>query len=334
MSLRQRLFFIGLIFISIMTAGTLGYSVIEGWSLGDALYMSVITVTTVGFSEVRPLSGVGRAFTVCLILLGVAGMTFAFGAISNYLVAGEIRGFLGERRVKRLIASMKNHVLVCGYGRMAREVCRELEREDRAFVVIDEKEESVRHARERGYPAFHGDPGTDDVLRECGIERANSLAATSDDDAKNLMVVITARGLNRDLPIVARVSAEDAPEKFIRAGANSVFLPYRTGGRRMAQMLLRPEVVGFIEDVLHESSVGLSIENLTVGSGSPLDGKTLVEAAIREKTGVYVLGIKRPGVGTLVDFRPSTALLAGDKLIVIGKKDQLDAIEKLVRPGV
>jgi len=334
MSLRQRLFLIGLIFVSIMTAGTLGYSVIEGWSLGDALYMSVITVTTVGFSEVRPLSGAGRAFTVCLILLGVAGMTFAFGAISNYLVAGEIRGFLGERRVKRLIAAMKNHVLVCGYGRMAREVCRELEREDRAFVVVDEKEESVRHARERGYPAFHGDPGTDDVLRECGIERADSLAATSDDDAKNLMVVITARGLNRDLPIVARVSAEDAPEKFIRAGANSVFLPYRTGGRRMAQMLLRPEVVGFIEDVLHESSVGLSIENLTVGSGSLLDGKTLVEAAIREKTGVYVLGIKRPGVGTLVDFRPSTALLAGDKLIVIGKKDQLDAIEKLVRPGV
>ena len=233
--------------------------------------------------------------------------------------------------MKRIITSMKNHVLVCGYGRMGHEVCRELQREGRDFVVLDEKEDSIRLAREEGYAAFLGDPGWDESLKECGIDRAAGLAATSDDDAKNLMVVLSARGLNPTLPIVARVSHEDGPEKFIRAGANNVFLPYRTGGRSMAQMILRPEVVAFIEDVLHDkSAIGLMIENLDLQSGSELEGCTLADAGIRERTGVYVLGIKRPGVGTLPDLKPSTNLKAGDTLIVIGKKEQLDGLEQLL----
>jgi len=331
MSLQRRLLMVSLVFLSTLAAGALGYRIIEGWPLLDAIYMSVITVTTVGFSEVRPLSPAGRVFTAILILLGVASITFSFGAISNYIVAGELRGLLGGRKMKRIISSMKNHVLVCGYGRMGHEVCRELQREGRDFVVLDEKEDSIRMARDEGYAAFHGDPGFDESLKECGIDRAAGLAATSDDDAKNLMVVLSARGLNPTLPIVARVSHEDGPEKFIRAGANNVFLPYRTGGRSMAQMILRPEVVAFIEDVLHDkSAIGLMIENLDLEPGSELDGSTLADAGIRERTGVYVLGIKRPGVGTIPDLRPLTELKAGDTLIVIGKKDQLDRLEKIL----
>ncbi len=331
MSLQRRLLLVSLVFFSTLTAGALGYRIIEGWPLLDAIYMSVITVTTVGFSEVRPLSPAGRIFTALLILLGVASITFSFGAISNYIVAGELRGLLGGRKMKRIIASMKNHVLVCGYGRMGHEVCRELQREGRDFVVLDEKDDSIRMARDEGYAVFHGDPGFDESLKECGIDRAAGMAATSDDDAKNLMVVLSARGLNPTLPIVARVSHEDGPEKFIRAGANNVFLPYRTGGRSMAQMILRPEVVAFIEDVLHDkSSIGLMIENLDLEPGSELDGSTLADAGIRERTGVYVLGIKRPGIGTIPDLKPSTEIKARDTLIVIGKKDQLDRLELLL----
>lgn len=334
MMLLRRLAYISLVFLLTLTAGAIGFHLIEGWSLLDSVYMSVITVTTVGFSEVHQLSPAGRLFTTILILLGVATITYSFGAISNYVIAGELRGFLGERKMKRMIASMKNHVIVCGYGRMGHEVCRELLRENSSFLVVDEKEASVNQAQEEGYVAFNGDPGLDETLKECGIDRAAGLAAVSDDDARNLMVVISARGLNRNLPIVARVSHEDAPEKFLRAGADSVFLPYRTGGRRMAQMMLRPAVVGFLEDVLHdESSIGLMIENLKIRDGSRLDEKSLAEAAVRERTGVYVLGIKRPGVGTIPDLRPSTVLKAGDVLIVIGKQEQLDALERLLKPA-
>ncbi len=223
--LLRRLIYIALVFIFTLTAGAVGFHFIEGWSALDSIYMSVITVTTVGFSEVHPLSPSGKLFTSVLILLGVATITYSFGAISNYVIAGELRGFLGERKMKRIIASMKNHVIVCGYGRMGHEVCQELRREGRSFLVVDEKEGSVHQAQEHGYIAFNGDPGLDETLKECGIDRATGLAAVSDDDAKNLMVVISARGLNRGLPIVARVSQEDAPEKFIRAGADSDFLP-------------------------------------------------------------------------------------------------------------
>lgn len=335
MNLQRRLVYIILVFFFTINAGALGYRFIEGWPFADALYMSIITVTTVGFSEVRPLSPEGRVFTAILILLGVASITFSFGAISNYLIAGELRGLLGGRRMKRLIASMKNHVIICGYGRMGHEVCRELRRQGRQFVVADEKESSIAQARDDGYTGFHGDPGLDETLRECGIDRAAGLAATSDDDAKNLMVVISARSLNPDLSIVARVSAEDAPEKFTRAGADSLFLPYRTGGRRLAQMLLRPELIGFLEDVLHDdSSAGFMIENVTLSARSELQGKSLSESAIRERTGVYVLGVKRLGVGTIPELKPSMVLQSGDTLIVIGKREQLDAVEALAGASI
>lgn len=328
MRLKRRLIIIVSLFLGTLTAGTLGYRIIEGWPFIDSLYMAVITVTTVGFSEVHPLSDAGRVFTAFLILLGVGTITYSFGALTNYIIAGELRGFLGERKMKRLIASMKNHMLICGYGRMGHEVCLELLREGRTFVVIDEKEESIRQARDDGYTAFHGDPGLDETLKECGIDRAMGLAAVSDNDAKNLMVVISARGLKKDLLITARVSAEDAPEKFIRAGANSVFLPYRTGGRRIGQMMMRPAVVGFLEDILHdESSLGMLIEDLQVENGSEIAGMTLRESGIRERTGVYVLGVQRQDTGIVADLTPSTVIHPGDTLIVLGQRHQLDELE-------
>jgi len=331
--LARRLLVVSGLMFSVIATGACGYWIIEGWGFIDSLYMSVITVTTVGFEEVQPLSSAGRAFTAILILLGVGGITYSFGTITNYLIAGELRGYLGARRMKRLISSLKDHYIVCGFGRMGQEVCRELQREGRAFIVVDQNEESIEKAREKGYIALSGDPGLDETLRECGIESAVGLTAVSDDDAKNLMVVISARGLKRRLAIVARVSGEDAPEKFLRAGAGSVFLPYLTGGRRVAQMLVRPAVVGFIEDVLHDrSSTGMLIENFTVVEGSRLEGRTLVEARIREETGAYVVGLQRE-TGIVADLGPRTVLQAGDTVIAIGRRDQLDLLGQSLWKG-
>jgi len=228
--------------------------------------------------------------------------------------------------MKRLISSMGGHYLICGFGRMGQEVCKELKREGRSFIVVDENEESIEKAWKLGYTALRADPGLDQTLRDCNIEKAVGLAAASDNDAKNLLVVISARGLKKDLAIVARVSEEDAPEKFLRAGAGSVFLPYLTGGRRVAQMLVRPAVVGFIENVLHdESSTGMLMENFTVEQGSGLEGKTLAETRIREQTGAYVVGLQRE-TGIVADLDPGTVLEAGDTVIAIGKRAQLDAL--------
>jgi voltage-gated potassium channel len=334
MSLLQRLFYIWLVFLSTLLAGTLGYSAIEDWSFVDALYMSIITVTTVGFSEVHPLSEEGRLFTTLLILLGVACFTFSFGVITNYVIAGELRGLLGERKMRRLISSLRNHVIICGYGRMGHEMCLELQREGKSFIVVDENEDSVRQAQDDGYTAFRGDPELDETLTECGIERAIGLAAVSDSDAKNLMVVISSRGLNRGLRIVARASAEDAPEKFMRAGADSIYLPYRTAGRRLVQMMIRPEVVGFFEDIMHdESALGVTFESLAISKGSELDGRTLQEAAIRQRTGVHIVGVKRLEGGLERDLTPSTVLRAGDTVFVMGQGDQLDELSKLLTIG-
>jgi voltage-gated potassium channel len=331
MSLLRRLIYIWLVFLSTLLAGAFGYSAIEDWPFVDALYMSIITVTTVGFSEVHPLSDQGRMFTTLLILLGVACFTFSFGVITNYVIAGELRGLLGERKMRRLISSIRNHVIICGYGRMGHEMCLELQREGKSFIVVDENEDSVRQAQDDGYTAFRGDPGLDETLTECGIERASGLAAVADSDAKNLMVVISARGLNSALPIVARASAEDAPEKFMRAGADSIYLPYRTAGRRLVQMMIRPEVVGFFEDIMHdESALGVTFESLAVSAGSELDGKTLKEAAIRARTGVHIVGVKRVESGLEPDLTPSTVLQAGDTIFVMGQSDQLDELSELL----
>lgn len=323
-----------LVFFSIISGGTLGYRFIEGWSLFDSFYMAVITVTTVGFSEVQPLSPSGKIFTTILILLGVGGITYSLGVLTNYFVTGELRGFLGERKMKNLINAMKNHYIVCGYGRMGYEICQQLRAEGMEFVVADKRDSSIAAAAEQGYTIYHGDPGLDETLKICGIDRALGLAAVSDDDANNLMVVISARGINPKLTIVARVSSLDAPDKFIRAGADSVVLPYRAGGRKASQLLIRPQLHNFFEDLLHERKTsGLSLESMTIPPGSRLSGQKLEETEIRRQTGAHVIGLIRKSGITETDLSPNTRIFSGDLLIVLGKAEQLQELEGILNSG-
>jgi len=334
MTLQNRIFRLLLVFFSIIAGGTLGYRLIEGWSLLDSFYMAVITVTTVGFSEVRPLSSNGQLFTTFLILLGVGGITYSLGVLTNYFVTGELRGVLGERRMKHLINAMKNHYIVCGYGRMGYEICRQLQEEGKDFVVADARDASIEAAREAGYITYHGDPGLDETLKICGIDRAAGLAAVSDDDANNLMAVISARGINPRLTIVARVSSLDAPDKFIRAGADNVVLPYRAGGKTASQLLIRPQLHNFFEDLLHaRNNSGLSLESMTIPNNSGLSNRKLGETEIREKTGAHVIGLIRKSGQIETELSPETRIFSGDILIVLGKAEHLQQLEKVINTG-
>jgi voltage-gated potassium channel len=331
MSLERRLLRIILVFGTIIAVGGVGYRLIQGWSWLDSFYMAIITVTTVGFGEVRPLKPEGRLFTSLLILLGVGGITYSFSALTNYIIAGELRGQLEERRMKRHIASLKGHFIVCGFGRVGYQVCAEFKREGHPLVVVDDNAPSIERAKAQGYLVIDGDAGNDEVLRQAGIERARGLVAAVDSDAANLLVVLSARSLNPNLDIVARANFEETETKLLQAGANRVISPYSLGGRRMAQMLIRADVVDFLDVVMHDESLELLLENLTVGAGCPLDNCAVGEAHIRERTGANILGLKRKEGGVILSPEPTTALYAGDVLIALGTRRQLGELAKIVQ---
>lgn len=330
MSLGRRLLTAGLVFVTIIAIGGVGYVVIEGWSWQDALYMAIITVTTVGYGEVYALSQAGRLFTSMLILLGVGGITYAFGTVADYLIAGEVRGFLEGRKMTRRIGALEGHYIVCGFGRVGQQVCLELHREGRPFVVVEANIDAAEQARAQGYLVVYGDAGDDQILREAGIERARGLVAAVDSDATNLYVVLSARALNRDLTIVTRADSDDTVAKLLRGGADRVISPYSLGGSRMAQLLIRPDVVDFLDVVMHDQSLELFLENVTVEAGSRLDGCTVGEARVRETSGANLLGLKR-GEGIILSPDPSTRLTAGDVLVALGTRDQLQSLAQLFR---
>jgi len=330
MSLERRLLNIGLIFAVIIALGGVGYAFIEGWPWIDAFYMAIITVTTVGFSEVRPLTPGGRLFTAMLILLGVGGITYSFSALTNYVIAGELQGVLEARRMKRRIGSLTGHYVVCGFGRVGYQVCAELNWEGHPLVVVDTNETSIERAKAKGHLVVVGNAGDDQVLREAGIERAHGLVAAVDSDAANLLVVLSARALNQGLYIVARANLEGTEAKLLQAGANRVVSPYSLGGRRMAHMLIRPDVVDFLDVVMHDESLELLLEDLTVGVGCVLDKYSIGEARIRERTGANILGLKRKEGDIMVSLEPSTVLHAGDVLVALGTRQQLEALAHMV----
>jgi voltage-gated potassium channel len=329
MSLDRRLSIIALIFGVIVAVGGLGYVLIEGWSWVDAFYMAIITVTTVGFGEIHPLSSSGKLFTSVLILLGVGGITYSFTALANYLIAGELGDVLEEFWMKRRIESLRDHYIVCGFGRVGQQVCAQLQQEGRPVVVIDSDPGAVSQARIRDVPLVQGDAGDDEILEKAGISRAKGLVAAVETDAANLFIVLTARTLNQELFIVARADTEDPTEKLQLAGADRVLSPSSLGGRLIAQTLLRPDVVDFLEMVMYDQSLHLFLEDLPVGQDCPLARCTVGEVRIRETTGVNVLGLKR-GDNVIVSPAATTQLLPGDVLVALGTREQLQALADVV----
>ena len=320
-----------IILASIIAAGTIGYTLIEGWSFVDAIYMTMITISTVGYGEVHPLTHAGRIFSIFLIVGGVSGGLFVLTAFVQYVIEGRLRTELGRRQMKGKIAKLKEHFILCGYGRVGEEIARTFSEEGIPFVIIDSRPENTAMAEEQGYLYLLGDATSDKLLVEAGIERARGLVAAVGSDVDNTYITLSARGLRPDLFIEARASSKEAETKLKKAGANRVVSPSSIGARRMAMLALRPAVVDFIDTVTYRRGQELQMENIAVGNNSPLVGLTV--EAIRHRTKATILAINKKG-GKLLANPPSKEIIeAGAHLIIIGTKEQLIALECLCEGG-
>ena len=327
---RRRLLLTLLFPLLLVSVGTLGYYVIEDeYTLFDALYMTVITLATIGYKEVHPLSTVGRLFTIFLILGGVTTFLYAASEAVRAVVSGEVRELLGRQRMERSLATLADHLIVCGYGRMGRLVCQEFSRQRLPYVVVEVNPDLLAGFDfPYGIP-LNGDAASDEVLKQAGVERARGLVTVMSSDADNLYTTMSARLLNKKLFIVARVEDPKAEQKLQRAGANRVVSPYQIGGVRLAQAVLRPTVVDFIELATRTEHIELQIEEARVSPSSPLAGATLKDSRIRADLKVIVVAIKK-GVGEMV-FNPSPEMVieADDIIVAIGDRKHLDELDRL-----
>ena len=311
--------------------GISGYRWIEGMGLVDAFYMTVITISTVGFNEVKPLSSSGRLFTVSLILGGAGVAAYTLSSASEFLISGEWRAHWEHQRRTRMLAKLSNHTIVCGYGRVGRHVVHALKTEGRPFVVIDPDSEKISHIQQEGYPALLGNAAIETKLKEAGIDRASGMVVAANSDAENVFIVLTARSLRNDLQIVARANYEESEQKLLKAGANRVLMPYRLTGRRMVTMLVRPNVADFLDEVSHASGLELLLEQIYIAATSPLVGKTLAEAELGRRLGITVLAYKTENDKLNARPEADTILEANAQIIVLGTREQLQELMKLAK---
>jgi len=313
----------------ILALGTLGYVWIEGWSYFDALYMTVITLTTVGFREVQPLSRAGQVYTMVLILTGVGVLLYIVTSLARVVVEGEIHEALGRRKLLKQVKSLRNHYIICGFGRIGEIIARQLKQAGVPLVVVDNNPESLSRLEELGYYFVAGDATREEVLEEAGIDRAKGLVAVVASDAANVYITLTARSLNPKLFIVARGEEVGSQKKLLRAGADKVESPYEMGGRKLAQTILRPTVTTFIDLAMHEG-VELSMEEVEVSADCPICNMALKDTGIRQQLNLIVVAIKRADGEMLFNPTPETQILTGDTLIVLGLRQNLEGLEKLV----
>jgi len=320
--------------ILLLVIGTLGYWLIEPqYTLFDSLYMTVITLTTVGYAEVHELSTAGRAFTIILLLVGVFTLAYAASELVRTVVTGELRDLLGKQYMARSLAGLRNHMIVCGFGRMGRLVCQEFSKQGLPFVIVDSRPELLEEFHLEHGIALVGDATSDEILKRAGVERARALVTVASSDADNLYITLSARLLNDKLFIVARAEEEAAEQKLKRAGASRVVSPYVIGGYRVAQAVLRPAVVDFIELATRTEHIDLQIEETRVQAGSRLAGRTLLDSQVRQNLGVIIVAIKKPQ-GQMIFNPPGDALMEiGDVLISLGRRQQLDQLEMLAAEG-
>ncbi|GAB4556585.1 MAG: potassium channel protein [Anaerolineae bacterium] len=321
-------------FLFIALLGAVGYGFLEGWPFLDALYMTIITLSTVGFGEVRPLSPGGRLFTIALILVGVSGGVYLFSSVAEYIVAGELEGTLRRRRMEKRIQGLRDHFIVCGFGRVGQQVAAELSESGHAVVIIDSNPEAIQRAEGAGHLYVAGNAAEDEVLEAAGVARARGLVACVDSDAENVYIVLSARALRPDLIIVARANTEDSERKLRKAGATHVISPYSIAGRRMAAMLVRPNVVQFLDVVMHSAELQLFLEEIPVSESSPLAGKTVGEANIRQQTGANVLAVKGYRGKLFRELSPDFRFAPDDILIALGTHDQLNQLRRLAQPDL
>jgi voltage-gated potassium channel len=328
--LPRRLAIIAIAIVITLGGGTAGFVLIDHYPVFDAFYMTLTTVTTVGYGEIWPLSRAGRIFNCFLILFGVITVLLAIGAMTQTVIELELNQYFGKRRIKNMIEKLQGHIIVCGFGRVGRGAADELRTAKVKFVVVDNNDERVEAAIKDGMLAVLADASRDETLKDVGIDRARGLIATLASDADNLFVILTAKTLNPRLHLSTRVNEESSEQKLRRAGADFVFAPYNSTGHRMAQALLKPHVQQFLEFTTQSMGLDAGIEQVRVTERSTFVDQSLAEMQMRRELGVIVLAIRKAS-GEMLFNPPAEARIAGgDHLIVMGRPDGLRKLEQLL----
>lgn len=323
-----------LLTIFIISFGTAGYMIIEGWGLFDAVYMTVITISTVGYGEVHEISKIGRVFTVFLVFAGVGFCIYVAGSVVQFMVEGQIRTILGRRRLDKKIDRLKNHYIVCGYGRIGRVLCKNIKRKPIDLVVVEKDQDMAHIMDEDGVLYITGDAADEATLIKAGIKQAKSLIAVLATDIDNVFLVLTARQLNPDLYIIARASYEESKSKLQAAGANKVESPYDIGAVSMAQRILRPTVTNFLDQAFDYKQKDIHMEEIFVGASSNLVNVILKDSGIRQNYNLIIIAIKKSDGDML--FNPSfeSVIKAGDTLIAVGEDANLQKLAQILDPQV
>ena len=331
----HRFVFILTILVFLVVFSTAGIMLIEKWSFLDALWHTIITISTVGYGEIHPLSTAGKIFTMVVIVVAFAIFAYGASTVASMLFEGELKRIFVIKRMEKMASRLKDHTIVCGLGRTGLAAIKELWREKIPFVVIEKDEQRIEEAREK-YPNLiyiHGDATQDETLIKAGIKSAANLIVATANDADNLFITLSAKNLNPKIRIVTRANREENVLKLKRAGATEVILPNVIGGLRMASLAIRPSVVSFLDIVTHHGEIDLRLEEVNVPKGSPFHGKLLRELEIPKKTGVIVIGGRREDGSFILNPTSTTMVLEGDALIIIGTREQAEKLKELVKGG-
>lgn len=333
-SFREAYIALGML-IAIITIGVIGFTIIEGFSFTDAFFMTIITIATVGFKEVHPLSTPGMYFTVFLIITSFGIFAYAVSTITKYVVGGAIGHYYKNRKVKNKIQQLKDHVIVCGYGRNGRQAVAELIDHEVPIVVIENDENTMEKILENPDLLYiHGDATKDEILSMSRTDRAKALITTLPVDADNLFVVLTARELNPSITIISRATNEHSDSKLKRAGATNVIMPDRIGGQRMAKLVAQPDVVEFLDYIMLQSSENVTLEEVSCSKlSSWFEGKSIRELDIRNESGANIIGLKRSDNTFLINPLPEIQLSSLDKLFVLGTQIQVERLKRIMAEG-
>ena len=316
--------------VGIIAFGTCGYYLVEHMPLFEAFYMTIITISTVGYAEIVPLSQTGRTLTIIIIILGITVGAYTIGLLVRALVEGELAKMVGRRKVQKQILGLKNHFIVCGFGRIGRIMCSELAADNIDFVVIEQDPATIEDIEIQRYLYIMMDATSEEALLAAGIMKAKGIATAVNSDANNVFITMTAKSLRPDIFLLARASEEKNEDKLVHAGASRVVSPYLIGGRRMAQMLKKPTVVDFIDIAMMGSHLGLMIEEAKIGENSNLIGKNLIDSQLRKDYGVIIVAIKKISGDMIFNPMPSETLEGGDVIVVIGKREDLQRMNAVM----
>lgn len=328
----RKIIFSGTLLTSVLLIGVLGYSIIEHLSFLDALYMTVITVATVGYKEVTKLSDAGKIFTIFLIITSFGIFAYAISSITQFIIEGEFNQYFKNRKKVEEISKLHNHIIICGFGRNGKQAAQVLKHHHQRFVVI-EKDNAITDNITHKYKhlVLNGDATNDEVLIKAGVQRAKAIITTLPNDADNLFIVLSARHLNPNIYIISRASEENSDTKLKIAGANKVIMPDKVGGAHMGTLVLKPDTVELIEMISSQGLNDVSLEEILFSElSTSLQHKTLKELELRHKCGANIIGFKTPDGKYIINPSPDTTIIPNSKIFVLGTKDQIKRLKQLL----